>query len=812
MLNLSEYRNRPRGLVDYLPWAAMVAPGIVLNKDGSLQRTCRYRGPDLESATPEQLIAYTARVNNVLKRFGSGWSLFFEAARRPSLIYPFSHFPDPATWLVDEERRNTFLQAGSHFETDFYLTFCWLPPADRAGRVENILIDDPSDAPRAFWDNAKNLFANHTDRGLDLIQTLMPEAKWLSDDETLTYLHACVSTKRHPVRLPDTPMHLDGILTDCAMIGGLSPKLGDNTLRVISVQGFPNATEPGLLADLDDLGFAYRWVTRFLPLDKADAEKTLTRYRRQWFAKRKSIMTILKETLENEPSPLVNSDADNKAADADEALQSLGADHVGFGYLTTAIVVSDTDPAIADEQARAVERVLNTRGFTSINESLNAVDAWLGTHPGNAYANVRQPLIHTLNLAHMAPLSAVWAGPERNDHLDSPPLIMARSNSNTPFRLVTHQGDVGHTMIVGPTGAGKSVLLSLMAMQFRRYQDARVFVFDKGRSARAAMLAMGGADYDLDPDGALAFQPLARISEESEKTFAQNWTLGLLEQEGVSLTPAVRDAVWRTLINLSNAPERQRTITGFCALLQSSDLRQALQPYTLDGAFGSLLDADEDSLETGDLAVFEMEALMHLPRLIAPVLSYLFHRLESRFDGAPTLLILDEAWLFLDHPMFASRLREWLKTLRKKNVSVVFATQSLSDVAKSKIAPALIENCPTRIFLPNARASEPGQCETYDAFGLSHRQIDLIAQATPKRDYYLQCPAGNRLFDLELGDIGLAFCAAGSKQDQKQIDQVMQLAAPGEAFAAAWLEKKSLTWAADLILENSLGGVPCAAE
>lgn len=812
MLNLTEYQNRPRRLADYLPWAALVAPGVVLNKDGSLQRTCRYRGPDLESATPEQLISYSARINNALRRLGSGWSLFFEAARRPSIEYPDASFPDPASWLVDEERRNIFLEAGSHFESAFYLTLCWLPPADRVGRVENMLIEDPSDAPRAFWDDALETFISQTNRTFDLLDALMPESVWLSDDETLTYLHNCVSTKRHPVETPATPMYIDALLTDCPLTGGLSPKLGGDHLRVVSLQGFPSMTEPGLLGDLDEMGFSYRWVTRFLPLDKTDAEKTLTRYRRQWFAKRKSILTVLKETLENEPSPLVNSDADNKAADADEALQSLGADYVGFGYLTTAIAVSHPDPKTADEQARAVERVLNGRGFTAINESLNAVDAWLGTHPGNAYANVRQPLIHTLNLAHIAPLAAVWAGPERNSHLDGPPLIMARSNSNTPFRLVTHQGDVGHTMVVGPTGAGKSVLLSLMAMQFRKYEGSRVFVFDKGRSARAATLAMGGTDYNLDPEGALAFQPLAKVSEDPERTFAQNWLLGLLEQEGVTLTPEVRDAVWKTLLNLSDAPERQRTITGFCALLQSSELRQALQPYTLDGAFGALLDADRDSLREGDIAVFEMEALMHLPRLIAPVLSYLFHRLESRFDGAPTLLVLDEAWVFLDHPMFAARLREWLKTLRKKNVSVIIATQSLSDVSKSDIAPALIESCPTRIFLPNARASEPGQAEIYDGFGLSSRQIELISRATPKRDYYQQCPAGNRVFDLELGRVGLAFCAAGSKSDQAAIDQILETSEPGAPFAASWLQHKGLGWAADLILENSEGGVLCAAE
>lgn len=812
MINLREYQSRPRQLSDYLPWAALIAPGIILNKDGSLQRTLKYRGPDLESATSEELVSYMARVNNALRRFGSGWSLFFEAARHLATDYPVSSFPNAASWLVDEERRNTFTDAGTHFETSFYLTLCWLPPADRAGRMESVLIDDPAQAPSAFWKDTLNAFRTQTDRSIDLLQSIMPEAEWLSDEATLTYLHACVSAKSHPVRVPETPMCLDAVLTDSPLTGGLSPSLGTSALRTISLQGFPAMTEPGLLRDLDSLGFTYRWTTRFIPLDKTEAEKALTRYRRQWFAKRKSVLTILKETLENEPSPLVNTDADNKASDVDEALQSLGGDYVGFGYLTTAISVLDEDDALADEKARAIERVLNARGFTAINESLNAVDAWLGTHPGNAYANVRQPLVHTLNLAHLAPMAAIWAGPQRNDHLDAPALIMARSSSSTAFRLITHFGDVGHTMIVGPTGAGKSVLLSLMALQFQRYERARVFIFDKGRSARAAMLTMGGADYDLDPSGKLAFQPLARIDQPEDLTFAKDWIIALLNQEGVETDPNRQEQIWSALQNLSEAPIPQRTITGLVALIQDSSLRTALKPYTLEGPFGALLDADQDGLSNSDHAVFEMESLMQVPRLIAPVLAYVFHRLESRFDGAPTLLILDEAWLFLDHPMFSQRLREWLKTLRKKNVSVVFATQSLSDVSTSTIAPTLIESCPTRIFLPNPRACERGQSETYNAFGLNARQIELIAQARPKQDYYLQCPAGNRLFDLELGPIALAFCASGSKQDQRAIDQTLKIAPPGAPFAAHWLQYKSLDWAADLIFENNEGGVACAAE
>ena len=141
----------------------------------------------------------------------------------------------------------------------------------------------------------------------------------------------------------------------------------------------------------------------------------------------------------------------------------LGGDHVAFGYLTTTVRVMDADRLRVEEKVRAVERVINGLGFTTIRESVNAVEAWLGSLPGHVYANVRQPLVHTLNLAHLMPLSSVWAGPRRNDHLDGPPLFYAETSGSTPFRFSTHVGDVGHMLIVGPTGAGKSVLLALMA-------------------------------------------------------------------------------------------------------------------------------------------------------------------------------------------------------------------------------------------------------------------------------------------------------------------------------------------------------------
>ena len=799
MLNLAEYRNKPDRLADYLPWAALIAPGVVLNKDGSFQRTIAYRGPDLESATKAELVAVSARINNVLRRFGSGWSLFFEATRVPSEPYAVSAFPDPASWLVDQERKWDFDAEGAHFESRYNLTFLFLPPEERTNRGEGLLYEtsDKSKKRIDYRDHLKT-FVAETDRATDLLANILPEVSALDDAETLTYLHGTISTKSHRVTVPGTPVYLDALLPDMPFLGGLEPMLGEKHLRLLTVTGFPNATVPGILDELNDLGFEYRWTTRWISLDKPLAQKQLTRLRRQWFSKRKSIAAILREVMFNQESALVDTDADNKAIDADEALQELGSDDVAFGHLTTTLVVAHDDPAEADRRLRAVERVINGRGFVTIHESLNAVDAWLGSLPGNPYANVRQPIVHTLNLTHMMPVSAVWAGPPHNHHLGDAALLTARTRGATPFRLDLHVGDVGHTLIVGPTGAGKSVLLSLMALQFRRYRGSNIFVFDKGRSARAAILAMGGTGFDLALDRGLAFQPFARFDCGAEQAFALEWLTGLLANEGVTVTPPIKDALWTAIQSLASAPKDERTLTGLSLLLQSNDLRQALRPYTLEGPFGRLLDAARDDVTLADVQHFEMEELMHHKRLVLPVLTYLFHRLEARFDGSPALLILDEAWVFLDDPLFSSRIREWLKTLRKKNVSVVFATQSLADIENSTIAPALIESCPNRIFLPNDRAIEPQSRTVYERFGLNDRQIELIARSVPKRDYYYQSQRGNRLFELGLGPIGLALCGKSSADDQKRIDRIikeMQNDPNGSVtFVDRWLRESNLGW------------------
>ena len=801
MLNLAEYRVRADRLADHLPWAALVGPGVVLNKDGSFLRVLRFRGPDLESATEAELVAAAARVNNMLKRFGSGWALFFDAERVDALGYPKSRFPDPASWLIDLEREASFAGGRTHFESHYHLSLVWLPPADAEARAGRALVEGGAGEGRRNWREALGAFSADTNRALDLLASLMPEVHALDDAETLTFLHNAVSDRRHLVAAPQTPIYLDALLADTPLTGGLEPMLGELHLRSLTLLGFPSLSRPGILDALNHQDFGYRWVTRFIALDKADATKALTKLRRQWFNKRKSVTALLREVMTNQPAQLLDSDADNKVADADLALQELGGDHVAFGYLTTTITVADADPAAADAKVRAVERVVNGLGFTVKRERMNAVEAWLSSLPGQVYANVRQPLVHTLNLAHLMPLSALWAGPEQNDHLDGPPLLFAETGGSTPFRLSTHIGDVGHMLVVGPTGAGKSVLLSLLAMQFRRYPGAQLFIFDKGWSARGAVLAMGGAHHELaggGQAGGLTFQPLRHIHQASERTWAAEWLAGLLNHERIAVTPEVKDALWSALLSLASAPESERTLTGLSLLLQSNALKIALQPYTLEGPFGALLDGAEDHLSLSAVHGFETETLMGQPSVVPPVLAYLFHRIEEKFDGRPTLLILDEAWLFLDNPLFAARIREWLKVLRKKNVAVIFATQSLADVQASSIAPAIIESCPQRIFLPNTSAIEPQARAAYESFGLNARQIELIARATPKRDYYLQSAQGNRLFDLALGRIALGLCSASDPASQRRIDRLLSEGQP-ETFLARFLAAQGLGWAAALL-------------
>ncbi len=360
---------------------------------------------------------------------------------------------------------------------------------------------------------------------------------------------------------------------------------------------------------------------------------------------------------------------------------------------------------------------------------------------------------------------------------------------------------------IGPTGAGKSVLLALMALQFRRYPGAQVFAFDFGGSIRAATLAMGGDWHDLG-GGAdakrrlcrVALQPLAGIDQVPERAWAADWIVAILMREGIADHAGGEGA---PLDGPDLACQRARRRAHDHRARRPAAVERAQASAAAVSALaaptGRLLDAEsERSRRARRSQAFETEGLIGTgARTRRPVLSVSSHRGPARRapDAADRRRGLAGAR--------RRRLRqrscvEWLKTLRKKNASVVFATQSLSDVDRSAIAPAIIESCPTRLFLPNERAIEPQITAIYRRFGLNDRQIEILARATPKRDYYCQSRRGNRLFELGLSDVALAFCATSSKTDQAAIART--LAEHGrDGFLAAWLRQRGVAWAADVI-------------
>lgn len=800
---LNEFRSRAHGLPDLLPFAALIDDGILLTKSGGLLAGFAFRGPDLDSATPAELGAMAQRVNNALK-LDDGWTIFVDAVRTPAPGYmPQGAFPDRTTRLIDDVRRIAAeAEESAGFESRFFLTVLWHPDPDAASKVAATFVEGRAEEGAAARSLArfKQALREIEDRlsGVVKIRRLADGVAADGDrvSELLGFLQSCVTLQpRGPYRLPTVPMYLDALLGHRSFVTGFEPKVGATTVIPVSVVGFPAQSFPGILDFLSRLPVEYRWSNRFIYLSERQADKILNGYRSKWGQKRKSLFNLMKENAGGTATH-INLDADAMATDAVDALAENSSGIVRFGYYTSTILLYDADPRVVRESARRVVKQIVNAGFDARVEDVNAVEAYLGSIPGNAIANVRRPLINTANLSHLLPMTAVWTGPAEHpcpfypEH--SPVLLQALTDGSTPYRLCLHSGDLGHTAIIGPTGSGKSTLVALLAAQHFRYPHAHVFAFDKGYSMQPLVLACGGQHYDIAGEGdEVAFCPLAAIDQQPELEWAAEWIEQLCVLQSLAVTPEYRKEILRALKQLadSTTDPSQRTITNFVLTLQNAALRDTVNQYSLAGIGGRLLDADRDSLQQDIFQVFEMEHLLTRgDKIVLPVLTYLFHRLEQRFDGSPTLLILDEAWVLLGHPVFKEKIREWLKVLRKRNVAVVFATQSLSDLSRSGIADVIYESCPSKILLANAEAGTEALSPLYQAIGLNDRQIQIVSTMTPKRQYYHLHADGRRLFDLGLTPPELAFVGASDRESLARIQALR--AASGDSWPAQWLRER----------------------
>ncbi len=796
MYRMDRFKRKKEYFKYTMPYAKIIhTPAIVLNKDGSLQTTWKYRGPDLNSAIKEQLAIITQQLNTSFQRLSTGWVLYFEAQRVASTNYATDvFFPDKITKAMDEERKN-FFSDGKHYESNYYATAYWMPPNDQEGKIKEFVVEGAKHKEISVGDNIE-AFAAVVDKLMGIFTSLRIPAHFLNQDEMLTYLHSCVSDDPRPMRIPEKNLLLDNYLYDSDFYGGLEPRLGKKHVRVIVPTGYLGNSVFGIFDRLNQLDFSYRWVTRFFCLSKQDSIEELTRVKKGWYGKIKPLSAMFKElVLDRETPENLNENAVMKFDEVKDAITAVEANITSYGYYSAMIVVMDEDYETVNTKAQLVEQTLINLGFQAKIEDLNAVDAWAGSLPGNVGRFIRRPMVSCANLVHMMPISDIWAGEPRNKHFNAPALIYTQTAGNTPFRLSLHVGDVGHTLIVGPTGAGKSVQLNIIAASFRKYKDARIFIFDKGASSMVLTAGVGGKFFDLGNESKhLSFQPLAQIDNDKERQWVQEWLCDFIRQENLKITPEHKKLIWNALNVVASYSDKSfRRMTNLVNAIQSVELKTALQPLTISGAYGEIFDADTDSLQLSSWQSFEMEKLMNTPAIVGSTLMYIFHRIEQSLTGAPTLIILDECWVFFDNEQFAQKIREWLKVLRKANASVVFATQSLTDIVESPIFSTVLESCPSQIFLPNDKALEESLKEKYFMFGLNQRQVEIIAGAVKKKQYYYVSPLGCRLYDLALENcpISLAYVAV-NKADNKKAQEILDQYGQGN-FNRHWLEYRNIS-------------------
>lgn len=783
---LKEYSEEKGKLSSYIPWICLIDKGVVLNKNGTLQKTLKYRGYDLDSSTVYELKNINAKLNDVIKRLGQGWSLNVEARRRKCTDYIEAENEILAIDIIEKERKLNFLE-NEHFESEYYLTIVQLIPTDNSKKVGEIFLEYAKKSE--ILDKTLENFNKEFKKILNLFKEIFLEVTELDDEETYTYLHSCVSVKKDKVVVPEIPYAMSNYLCDSDLIGGLKPKLAEKEIRCISIQGFPNYTVPGFFDKLNRLDIPYRWITRFLMLSKLEALSKMERKYKNIFSQRLSLFQRVYAELtgeKEENSRKLNEDALNKANEVRTQIALTTGDYVSQGFYTCTLIVDGDSIDEVEERVDVISKTINNMGFITIEESINSVEAFLGSIPGNITNNIRMPILNTITLSHLLPVSSVWGGDSWNKHLNAPPLIYTKTKGSTPFRFNIHIEDIGHSAIVGPTGYGKSVLLGLIASSFMKYKDSRVYFFDKDASSRVLTYAVGGEFHDLGNDE-LSFQPLANIEIVEEKEWAYGWILEILEQENVKVSPTQKEKIWKALDNLAKTPIELRTISNFYTSVNDREIKEALIPYKIGGALGKYFDSDKDTLNFSRWQVFEMNQVINNKKGITPLLSYIFRRIENSLDGNPCIIILDECWMFFDNPIFAAKIREWLKVLRKKNCSVIFATQELGDILNSKLFTTVLDACQTKVFLPNPNAFADNYIPIYEKFGLNKTEIEIISKATKKKEYYYKSTKGSRLFELDLKEKTLSLIASSDLAKQNKAKELKEIYRDANDFTREWL-------------------------
>lgn len=802
-------RDNKKGFANLLRYATIIEDGIILCKDGSLTVSYEYTCPDSDSSTDDEKDALVARLNQAIRGLGKGWMLQVDSIRSQVENYSNasdSHFNDDITQAIDNERRTYFTNLRSMYESRFIITITYLPPKLISTKFEKLMYQtDESENKKDLAQEILNSFKkqlssleNMLSISLNIKRLNAYERNFDNDelhqcDKQLEFINACIYGDIRPVRLPNDPMFMDSLLATQDFHTGTVPKLGEKLIACVAIDGFPAESYSGILNILGKLSCSCRWNTRFIFLDNYDALHQIKKYRDKWNQKIRGLISAIFDLKSN-----LNLDAIDMTEDADAFTQEVSSELVGAGYYSSTIILMNENYDNLMRNVNFVVKMISHLGFSARHEKVNAIESYLGSLPADGTHNIRKPLIHTLNLAHLLPTSSIWTGssicPCPFYPQNSPALMYTVTDGSTPFRLNLHVRDLGHTLIIGPTGAGKSTLLAMIAAQLRRYKGMSIFAFDKGMSMYALCKAVGGTHYEIaGEDSSLQFCPLQYNNTSAERENSTQWLIAILELNNINGTGKITPD---QIIDIKNALEamnlnRTKTLSNFYSAVQNIEIKSIIQNYCGSSLMGLTLDGTQDSLTFSEMTVFEMEEIMNQPdKNRIPILLYLFNRIQDALKGQPAVIILDEAWIMLSNEVFREKIREWLKVLRKANCAVVMATQSISDATNSGIMDVINESTASKIFLPNSSARNEETAQMYKSLGLNDRQIEIIADSIPKKEYYYVSSEGRRLFSLDLQPLSLAFVACSDKDSIARIKKLENEF--GSNWPTQWLHEKGV--------------------
>ncbi len=703
---------------DRLPYARLVDEHTVLLRDGALMMSLQVPGLLFETEDSDALNAHAATREVVLRStLDARFVLYHHVIRRRVEVELEAEFPEPLSRHIDARWKER-LAGGSLFVNDQFVTLIRRPARGKAGLAERAakwfkrkgeegIEADPRDL-RTLKAAATGLIAALQPYGAALLGDYTGPQGHVNN-ELLELLSALYTGEMRPVRRPSDDADIGQMLPYRRASFGLDAMelrgSGEpDFAALISLKEYPDATSPGLIDPLLRLPYEMVVCESYAP-----NERTTARER----------MDLALRRLRS-----ADEEAQAERADMLAARDALGNGAVGFGDHHLTVLVREGHLARLDDATAACAAAMADTGAIAVREDTNLEPGFWAQFPGNEGYIVRRSMISSANMASFGSFHGMALGQASGNHWGEA-VTLLQTTSSTPFFFNFHHGDLGNFSVIGPSGSGKTVVMNFLAAQAQKFRP-RTILFDKDRGAELFVRGIGGTYDRISPGEPTGFNPMALPDSPANRAFLRDWLGVLLKAEGPEEDAIVAQAVDAAY---GNDPSLRR-LRHFRELLagarrpQPGDLADRLAAWIGDGEHGWLFDNADDRLDMSARVLgFDMTALLENPKLRTPTMMYLFHRIDERLDGQPTMILIDEGWKALDDAVFAARIRDWLKTLRKRNALVGFATQSARDALDSKIATALVEQTATMVFMPNSRARAEDYC---DGFGLTSHELALI--------------------------------------------------------------------------------------